>query len=167
MINPKIVYSSNPNETTLNLDNNLINNNQVYQFCIYSNNNAISDIKGTVTYTLVNNQTHNTITLQDPISSLNEPFSINFKTLSHFSYGTYTLSATITTPSANETSITYNTSKIGSLTITYSNIGINVSNNKNILNSSNNIYDVNVGSTLTLSPNITNVNINNSTPSYQ
>ena len=167
LINPKIVYSSNPNETSLNLDNNLINNNQVYQFYIYSNNNAISDIKGTVTYTLVNNQTHNTITLQDPISSLNEPFSINFKNLSHFSYGTYTLSATITTPSANQTSIAYNTSKVSSLAITYSNIGINVSNNKNILNSSNNIYDVNVGSTLTLSPNITNVNINNSTPSYQ
>ncbi|MBQ5492821.1 MAG: hypothetical protein IIT78_02990, partial [Mycoplasmataceae bacterium] len=167
LINPKIIYNSNPNETTLNLDNNLINNNQVYQFYIYSNNNAISDINGTVTYTLVNNQTHNTITLQDPISYLNEPFSINFKTLSSFSYGTYTLSATITTPSANETSITYNTSKVASLTITYSNISINVSNNKNILNNSNNIYDVNVGSSLTLSPNTSNVNIKNKTPSYQ
>ncbi|MBO6021345.1 hypothetical protein J6P68_00585 [bacterium] len=147
------------------MDESLINNNPNYEFSIYSNNNAISDINGTVTYTLTNTLNNDKIVLSSS-ASLDAPFSIDFATLDNFSYGTYTLTASIIIPSANATSITYKASEVGSLTITYNNISINVSSNATQVQNST-TYDAQIGSNVTLAANKTDVYISNSTPSYQ
>ncbi|MBQ5492664.1 MAG: hypothetical protein IIT78_02155, partial [Mycoplasmataceae bacterium] len=165
LVSPKIVCDTNANSTPLNLDESLINKNPNYEFSIYSNDNAISDINGTVTYTLTNTLNNDKIVLSSS-ASLDTPFSIDFATLHNFNYGTYTLTASIIIPSANATNITYKASEVDSLTITYSNISINVSSNATQVQNST-TYDAQIGSNVTLTANKASVYISNSTPSYQ
>ena len=130
LIDPRILtYNSNYNLTnTLNLDDSIINNNGgIFDFFLRYKNSSL--MQGTVTYTLTNEQTKQIITLSNNQAYLNDEFNINFSNIQGFVYGVYILSAQIVIPSPNGENITYTSSQISPVTITYSNISINIAPN--------------------------------------
>ncbi|MBR4486730.1 hypothetical protein IKS57_05305 [bacterium] len=167
----KIVYDNNNNQSSsLNLDKNLIQNNQIYRFSIIDSEQTskLSSLTGTVTYTLTNNTTQKAITLSSNTTSLNGNLSINFNELVGFVPAVYTLSASITINDANNQSNVYKNTQIGSVTITYNAISIlpNSSININQVNKSN-TYNVKVGTSVTLKCNKNNVYIAGVNPNFK
>ena len=156
-INPTIVCDNNSTTSPLNLSEN--NLNQTYKFTINQGNST--QVDGKVTYTLSNTTNNTKVDLSNASSlALNSTYSINFNNLNLTAGDKYQLTATITVPSANGQTTTYNAANNTGLIfdIYYNELSINVTKASTVSEVANtNTYDVAVGSSLTLSANISKV----------
>ena len=156
-INPTIVCDNNSTTSPLNLGEN--NLNQTYKFTINQGNST--QVDGKVTYTLTNTTNNTKVDLSNASSlALNSTYSINFNNLNLTAGDKYQLTATITVPSANGQTTTYNAANNTGLIfdIYYNELSINVTKASTVSEVANtNTYDVAVGSSLTLSANISKV----------
>ena len=156
-INPTIVCDNNSTTSPLNLGEN--NLNQTYKFTINQGNST--QVDGKVTYTLTNTTNNTKVDLSNASSlALNSTYSINFNNLNLTAGDKYQLTATITVPSANGQTTTYNAANNTGLIfdIYYNELSINATKASTVSEVANtNTYDVAVGSSLTLSANISKV----------
>lgn len=156
-VNPTIVCDNNSTTSPLNLGEN--NLNQTYKFTINHGNST--QVNGKVTYTLTNTTNNTKVDLSNASSlALNSTYSINFNNLNLTAGDKYQLTATITVSSANGQTTTYNSANDTGLIfdIYYNELSINVTKASTVSELANtNTYDVAVGSSLTLSANISKV----------